>query len=157
MTNPTSAQIAAFLGIPVPALWSLTSNPACPAPASTDGAGNLTWAAGPSSTVTISIAAPGVISWSSHGLPIGGPVVFGTTIALPTGLVAGTVYYVSATGYGADSFVVADTQAHAVAGVNNVTTSGSQSGVQSASAPPIYAFAAQYKAALANGWRDQRP
>ena len=46
------------------------------------------------STVTISIATPGVVSWTGHGLAIGAAVVFTTTGALPTGLTAGTVYWI---------------------------------------------------------------
>jgi len=45
--------------------------------------------------VTITIASPGVITWSSHGLSKGQPVQFSTTGALPTGITAGTTYYVS--------------------------------------------------------------
>ncbi len=85
---------------------------------------------GTSSPVTISLATPGVISWPNHSLPIGEAVQFETTVALPTGLTAGTTYYVSSAGYGANGFQVADTKAHALAGTNSVNTSGSQSGVQ---------------------------
>jgi len=59
-------------------------------------------------------------------------VVFTTTGALPTGLTAGTTYYVSTVGLTANAFSVADTKAHALAGTNTITTSGSQSGVQTA-------------------------
>lgn len=88
----------------------------------------------PSATVTISIAAPGVVSWTAHGLPVGTPVVFHTSGALPTGLVPGTTYYVSLTGYGVNAFSVAATQAAALTG-STITTSGSQSGTQTAAAP----------------------
>lgn len=59
-----------------------------------------------SSAATITIAAPGVVSWTAHGLLAGTPVKFSTTGALPTGLTAGTTYYVSATGLTANSFSV---------------------------------------------------
>lgn len=85
-----------------------------------------------SATVTITIASPGVVSWAGHGMSVGAAVVFRTTGGLPTGLVVGTVYYVSAAGFGANSFQVADTQAHAIAGTNSINTSGSQSGTQTA-------------------------
>jgi hypothetical protein len=88
----------------------------------------------PSAIVTISIAAPGIVSWTGHGLPVGTPVVFSTTGALPTGLTAGTTYYVSLTDYGANSFAVAATQAGAIAG-STITTSGTQSGFQTCAAP----------------------
>ena len=83
---------------------------------------------GLSSAVTITIASPAVVSWPAHGLPAGTAVEFTTTGALPTGLVAGTKYYVSVTGLTADAFQVADTQAHALAGTNSIDTTGTQSG-----------------------------
>ena len=87
---------------------------------------------GTSSVVTITLASPGIISWAAHAQAIGNAIQFETTNALPTGLTAGTSYYVSALDYTADSFVVADTKAHAIAGTNSVNTSVSQAGVQSA-------------------------
>lgn len=87
---------------------------------------------GDSATVTITIAAPGVISWPAHGLVIGNAVKLQTTGALPTGLTAGTTVYVSSVGFGPNAFSVADTQAHAIAGTNTITTTGTQSGVQTA-------------------------
>jgi hypothetical protein len=44
-------------------------------------------------TCTISIASPGVITEAGHGRTAYGAVMFTTTGALPTGLVAGTTYY----------------------------------------------------------------
>lgn len=41
MTTMTQTQVAAALGINMLALWSLTGNPAFPAPASNDGDGNV--------------------------------------------------------------------------------------------------------------------
>lgn len=87
---------------------------------------------GTAAPVTITIAAPGVISWTGHPFVAGGAVVFQTTGALPTGLTAGTKYYVSTVGLTANAFSVADTQAHALAGTNTITTTGSQSGTQTA-------------------------
>jgi len=87
---------------------------------------------GISSIVTMTLAAPGVISWTGHPFVAGDAVVFTTTGALPTGLTAGTTYYVSTVGLTANAFSVADTKAHALAGTNTITTSGSQSGVQNA-------------------------
>lgn len=87
---------------------------------------------GTSSAVTITIATPGVISWAAHPFVAGNAVKFYSTGALPTGLTAGTTYYVSTVGLAAGSFSVADTQAHALAGTNTVNTSGTQSGVQTA-------------------------
>jgi hypothetical protein len=47
-----------------------------------------------SSTVTISNAAPGVVTWNAHGLTNNTGVRFTTTGTLPNPLVVGTVYYV---------------------------------------------------------------
>jgi len=75
-------------------------------------------------TVTITIAAPGVMTTSaSHGYVVGQPVVFTTTGALPTGLTAETTYYVSSVP-SARTFSVSTTQ-----GGSSLTTTGSQSGV----------------------------
>jgi len=81
----------------------------------------------PSSTVTISIASPGVITWSGHGLANGTPVVLTTTGALPTGLTAGVIYYV--VNRQAGTFQLSAT----VNGAPIVTT-GSQSGTHTAKA-----------------------
>ena len=86
---------------------------------------------GESSAVTITIASPGVVTWPKHGLAAGSAVEFTTTSALPTGLTAGTVYYVANdSNLTASTFAVSDTKAHALAGTNQIDTSGSQSGVQ---------------------------
>src|SRR5262245_41015211 len=45
-------------------------------------------------TVTISNASPGVVTLASHGFVANDPVVFSTTGSLPTGLTAGTKYFV---------------------------------------------------------------
>lgn len=87
---------------------------------------------GVSSVVTISIASPAVITWANHNLLVGDPVVFQSTGSLPTGITAGTTYYVSAAGYTTGAFQIADTAAHAIAGTNSINTSGSQSGKQTA-------------------------
>jgi len=77
-----------------------------------------------SATVTMTIATPGVISWADHGFSAGQRIKFQTTGALPTGLTAGTTYYVLATGLTAGTFRVSSS-----AGGAAVNTSGSQSGV----------------------------
>lgn len=76
-----------------------------------------------SATVTVTIASPGVFTWTNHGLVAGDPVVFTTSGALPTGLTAGTTYYVLSTSITADTFRVST-----VPGGTAVNTSGSQSG-----------------------------
>ncbi len=77
-------------------------------------------------TVTISIASPAVISYADHKLKPGDAVKFATTGALPTGLVAGTTYYVITAGLTANAFEVAATQGGAA-----INASGTQSGAQS--------------------------
>lgn len=78
--------------------------------------------------VTITIASPGVVSLTAHGLVTGDPVYFNTSGALPTGLAANTIYY--AVYVSADTFSLATTFANANAGTK-INTSGSQSGVHS--------------------------
>lgn len=75
---------------------------------------------------TVTIASPGVFTLVAHGLNIGQPVSFTTTGALPTGLTAGTTYYVIAAGFTADTFEVS-----ATIGGSAVNTTGSQSGTHS--------------------------
>jgi hypothetical protein len=84
---------------------------------------------GISATVTMTIATPGVITWAVHPFEAGDAVKFTTTGALPTGLTAGTTYYVSTVGLGLNSFSVAASRANALAGASTIATSGSQSGV----------------------------
>jgi hypothetical protein len=78
------------------------------------------------STVTISIAAPGVITWAGHGLSVNDTIRFTTTGALPTGLAINTTYYVKQV-LSANTFTVSTS-----AGGAAVTTSGTQSGTQTA-------------------------
>lgn len=74
-------------------------------------------------TFTVTIATPGVFTSTGHGLSAGNKVVFSTTGVLPTGLVAGTTYYVMSTGLTADAFQVSATEGGAA-----INTTGSQSG-----------------------------
>lgn len=74
-----------------------------------------------SSTVTVTIAAPGVFTWTGHPLELYDPVRFSTTGALPTGITAGTVYYVQSVT--TNTFTVS-----ATAGGAAITTTGTQSG-----------------------------
>lgn len=81
------------------------------------------------STVTMTIATPAVVTWVANGLSLGDPVKFSTTGALPTGLVAGTIYY--AKPVTADTFKLTDTP-----NGTEINTSGSQSGVHTAVSAP---------------------
>lgn len=80
-----------------------------------------------SSTVTITIASPGVVSYAAHPFINGQPVSLSTTGALPTGLTAGITYYVVSQAAG--SFQLA-----ATLGGTSIITSGSQSGVHTCTA-----------------------
>jgi hypothetical protein len=77
------------------------------------------------STATITIASPAVVTNNAHGLAVGAPVYFTTTGALPTGLTASTVYYV--TNPLTNTFNLSTTYANAIAGTK-INTSGTQSG-----------------------------
>lgn len=81
-------------------------------------------------TVTITIASPAVVTFNSHGFLGGEKIIFQTTGALPTGLVAGTVYYVKY--IDANTFNVA-----ATLGGANINTTGSQSGTHTLNAQSI--------------------
>lgn len=76
-------------------------------------------------TVTISNASPGVVSWTSHGLPDGSTLTLSTTGALPTGLTVGTTYYV--VNAATHTFQLA-----AILGGTAINTSSAGSGVHTA-------------------------
>lgn len=82
-----------------------------------------------SNTVTMTIADPGVVTWTAHGQANGTPIMFTTTGALPTGITASTYYYIRSTG--TNTLNLYDTAAHAITGgaTGRVATTGSQSGV----------------------------
>ena len=72
---------------------------------------------------TITIASPAVVTMASHGLTAGSQIVFTTSGALPTGITAGSVYYVISTGLTSGAFQFSATLNGAA-----VNTSGGQSG-----------------------------
>jgi hypothetical protein len=76
-------------------------------------------------TVTISNASPAVVTLASHGFAANDPVVFSTTGTLPTGLTAGTKYFVK-TVLSANTFTVS-----ATAGGAAINTSSAGSGTHS--------------------------
>ncbi len=90
--------------------------------------------AGTLKSVTISIASPAVITCTAHNLRVNDAIVFSTTGSLPTGITAGTVYYVLTAGITLDTFRIstknAFTEAFDGEGTAVITT-GSQSGVHS--------------------------
>jgi hypothetical protein len=73
------------------------------------------------STVTISVASPGVITWNANGLLAGDMVTFTTTGALPTGFAINTIYYVVSPA--TNTFSLA-----ATSGGSAINTTGTQSG-----------------------------
>jgi microcystin-dependent protein len=85
-----------------------------------------------SSTVTITIASPGVITWTGHGLSANDPVQFTSTGALPTGFVTATTYYVVSASITTNTF-----QLSATAGGAAINTSGTQSGFHTAINAPF--------------------
>lgn len=97
-------------------------------PSVTSTVGNGTFGTA-SATITVTIASPGVVTWTAHGLSAGTPVSFKTTGALPTGITAGTTYYVQATGLTTDTFRISATNGGA-----DINTSGSQSGTHTGDA-----------------------
>lgn len=86
-----------------------------------------------SATVTITIASPAVVTWGTTT-----PFVFNgngtacinftTTNTLPTGIIAGTTYYVIGSSVSGNTFQIATTADNAIAGTA-INTSGSQAGV----------------------------
>lgn len=90
---------------------------------------------GTGTTITMTIATPGVVTWTGYpmsGYGSGGafsgwtcPINFTTTGALPTGVVAGTTYYIIP--IDANTFQLATSAANALAGTA-IATSGTQSG-----------------------------
>jgi len=74
---------------------------------------------------TMTIAGPAVVTVTAHGLLEGNQVSFTTTGALPTGVVAGTTYYVRAPT--TNTFNISATPTGAL-----ITTTGTQSGVHTA-------------------------
>lgn len=79
---------------------------------------------GYSASVTFTSANPGVFTSASHGFADGTNVKFSTTGALPTNIVAGTIYYVISAGLTANNFQVSAT----VGGAAIDTTAGTPSG-----------------------------
>ncbi len=91
------------------------------------GIGDKAILGAPSATVTITIASPGVLTYTAHGFPAGTPVVLTTTGALPTGLTASRVYYVV-------NPTLNTFQLSATLGGAPIVTTGSQSGTHTAKA-----------------------
>jgi hypothetical protein len=95
-----------------------------------------------SATITVTIASPGVVTDTAHGLPDQTPVKFSTTGALPTGITAGTTYYVK--------LIDANTyNLSATAGGSAINTTGTQSGTHTRTTVPVSSFVL-FKAQIAS-------
>lgn len=81
--------------------------------------------------VTISVATPCVVTSTNLGVQVGACFQFGTTGALPTGITAGTNYFVTSTP-SVTTFQFAATQ-----GGSPINTTGTQSGVQTVVFSPV--------------------
>lgn len=77
--------------------------------------------------VTVTNASPAVVTCPGGSPVVATHVQFAGT--LPTGIVAGTTYFVSSAGRTGTTYQIADTELHAVAGTNSVNTSSASSGV----------------------------
>ncbi len=75
-------------------------------------------------TVTMPIASPGIVTWTSHGLVGNEPISFTTTGTLPTGITTGVTYYVKY--IGVNTFNVSATPGGA-----NINFTGTSSGTHS--------------------------
>ena len=83
------------------------------------------------SVATITIASPAVVTTATnYGWNNNWPVVFSTTGALPTGLVAGTTYYIVNGNYSGGALNGTVFNVAATPGGTPINTSGSQSGTQ---------------------------
>lgn len=98
---------------------------------------------GTRSTVTVTIASPGVVSDTAHGKNNGDSVILNTTSALPTGLSPGTTYYI--VNKATDSYQLA-----ATVGGSAINTSGTQSGTHSSMKAGSYEV-------FGNGWPANGP
>lgn len=95
-----------------------------------------------SATVTVTIAAPGVVTWTAHGLNTGNTIIFTTSGALPTGLTANTVYYV--TRIDANTFKLSLSIQNVAAAIF-ITTTGTQSGTHTGHTPNARQTAISYQ------------
>lgn len=110
---------------------------------------NLTTTAGIQQSVAITISSPGVVTTTTTAPSNGDIVVFATTGTLPTGITAGTQYYVvnrtsstfqiSAVPSGtAINFTGSQTGSQTITSYTLVNTSGTQSGVQTETTSKLY-------------------
>lgn len=85
-----------------------------------------------SASFAVTIASPAVITLNNHGLQVGAPFVPSTTGALPTGMTAGTTYFVKSVTDANTIGSFALTQ-----GGTAINTTGTQSGAHSMTSSPV--------------------
>lgn len=102
----------------------------------------------PSATVTMTIAAPCIVTWSNHGQSVKAPVVFSTSGALPTGITAGRAYFVHSV-IDANRFRIC-----ARIGGAPIIATGSQSGTHTATASTHIVYESLQAANLGNTPRN---
>jgi hypothetical protein len=88
--------------------------------------GDIRQVVSPTSTITMTIASPCVVTWTGHQLPDNTPIRFTTTGALPTGITSGQIYYVKDT-INNNTFYITNKPNGA-----KLNTSGTQSGTHTA-------------------------
>jgi hypothetical protein len=99
---------------------------------STLGTSNLNTTIECGTICTISIATPAVVTLPYHGFYVGSQVAFSTTGILPTGINAGTTYYVISSGLRTNQFEIS-----ATLNGSAINTTGSQSGTHYISQSPL--------------------
>lgn len=92
----------------------------------------IEWGADCGDASDVTISPTGVVTWTAHGQEAGQPITFTTTGALPTGLTAGTQYFIVAAGLTTNTFTVALT-----AGGAAIVATAAGSGLHSAFTQPI--------------------
>jgi hypothetical protein len=97
------------------------------------------------SVVTTPIASPGLVNWPNHGLVAGTPVVFAGA-GLPTGITAGTTYYVISAGLATNAFEISTTS-----GGSAQNFTGTSTGTQTATALNMLSFTASSVTAFSEG------
>jgi hypothetical protein len=99
-------------------------------------------------TVNRSTPAKCTVSWTGHGLAIGAPIVF-SGASLPTGITAGTIYYIATTNFGANSFEITDLTGYTSnAPASTIITTSSGSGTCTAAGRLYVNEAGTYEVAL---------
>lgn len=108
--------------------------------------------AGSNATVTITIASPGVVTWTNHGLPANAQVEFSTTGSLPTGFSPATPYFVVQSSIAANTF-----QLSATKGGTAINTSGTQSGVHTGTSIALTGNLAAFSSSAGTAIKDGGP